>query len=135
MVATEEEITTAENSFPPGYAAGPHSLKPMVFCGEILDFTCACYFGASQCALSKTEDYVYSYKDGGIRSRNKGMRPVVNGLRYHLRPIQLGFGTTSICEAAQHDTQSNVNICQGKCALVKSDKKDTSNCIRRDVFF
>ncbi len=161
---TKEQVAAAVTSFPSGSAAGPDGLRPahlkaligqgsfaageklletltkfvnMVLRGEIPDFVTPIFFGASLCALAK--------KDGGVRpiavgntfrrlATKVGLKPLSAGLGQHLRPVQLGFGTSGGCEAAVHATHTYLSQTQSKGVLLKIDMRNAFNSIRRDVF-
>ena len=164
IVATEEEVRRAIDSFQPGSAGGPDGLRPShlkslighaaaeagvrllgaltefvnaVLRGEVPHFAVSSFFGASLCALTK--------KDGGVRpiavgntlrrlAIKVGARPLSETLGAELRPVQLGFSTKGGCEAAVHAARRYVRDCFHKRVLLKLDMRNAFNCLRRDTF-
>ena len=84
-------------------------------------------------------------KDGGIRpiavgstirklSVKVGSRPVVRALGEQLRPVQFGVSTSGGCEAAAHAARRYVRDCRNRRVLLKIDKRNAFNSLRRDSF-
>ncbi|XP_062530416.1 uncharacterized protein LOC134200792 [Bombyx mori] len=104
--------------------------------GSVPDSIADILYGANLCALMK--------RDGGIRPIAVGstlrrivsklcckeVLPILSGM---FRPIQLGVGTKSGCEAAVHAARTFLKG-GGAEVLVKVDLKNAFNCIDRNAF-
>ena len=103
------------------------------------------FFAANLTALHK--------KDGGIRpiavgnvfrrlASKTACRPVIQSMKNHFFPVQLGVGVPEGCEAAGHAVRSlflkrDISPCanpKNGMILVKLDMKNAFNTIRRDHF-
>ena len=105
--------------------------------GEVPQFAVPILYNANECAIRK--------KDGGIRpiavgstirklSVKVGSRPVVPALGEELRPVQFGVSTSGGCEVAAHAARRYVRDCRHRRVLLKIDKRNAFNSLRRDSF-
>ena len=157
-------VSQAIHSFPNGSSSGIDGLRPQhlndlistsagdagqrllniitKFCNFILNGKinadiCPIFYGASLIALNK--------KDGGLRPIAIGnvfrrlvaklaCSSVRSDLGVHLRPYQLGFGSSRGCESVIHSVRSFLHLNSGSDkVLLKLDFRNAFNCIERDT--
>ena len=112
------------------------SLCNFIVSGNMFSYTRKFFFAANLTALCK--------KDGGIRPIALGnvFRSVVQSIKDHFSPVQLGVGVSRGCEATAHAVRSlflkrDISPCanaKNGMTFVKLYMKNAFNTIRRDYF-
>ena len=96
-------------------------------------------FAANLTALRKKDGVILPIAVGNIFRRlasKIAAKRVIPEVRRHLRPVQHGVGVSRECEAAAHAVRAFVQspVVPGNNVLVKLDKKNAFNTVRRDHF-
>ena len=161
LTTSEDAVKKAVMSFPSGSSGGPDGLRPLhlkdlmsisagdggirltssltalinvILRGETCPAALPVLFGASLCALEKKTGGIRPIAVGNTIRRIAGKvisSHVMMEMGRKLRPVQLGYGTKSGCEAAIHSVRQFCEEHDAPKVILKGDYTNAFNSISR----